>query len=97
MYARSGTLYPRAKDYDRALTTLRETVVLAAERQPGFAGFVVLANREELKIIGITLWNTKADMLASEEGEYLQEQISRILILLKRPPEFESFEVHTIS
>lgn len=97
MHARIGTLYPRAEDYDRALTTLREVVVPAAERQPGFAGFVVMGRREELKIVGITLWNTEADMLASEEGEYLQEQISKVLLLSKSPPTFETFEVYTIS
>lgn len=97
MHARAGTIYPHADDYDRALTTLREAVVPAAERQPGFVGFVVMGNREELKIVGITLWNTEADMLASEEGEYLQEQISKVLLLSKRPPTFEEFEVDTIS
>lgn len=97
MHARVGTLHPRAEDYDRVLTTLREVVVLAAERQPGFAGFVVMGRREEGKIVGVTFWNTEADMLASEEGEYLQEQISKVLPLLKRPPTFEAFEVYTIS
>lgn len=70
MHARTGTLYPRIEDYERMLATLRETVVPAAERQPGF---VVMGNGEQVKIVGITLWNTEADMLASEEGEYLQE------------------------
>lgn len=97
MRARTGTLYPRAENYDRVLATLREVVVPAAERQPGFAGFMVMGSREELKIVGITLWSTEADMLASEEGEYLQEQISKVLPLLKLPPEFESLEVYTIS
>ena len=97
MRARAGTLYPRAENFDRVLATLREVVVPAAERQPGFAGFVVMGNREQLKIVGLTLWSTEADMLASEEGEYLQEQISKVLPLLRRPPEFEPFEVYTIS
>ena len=69
-------------------------VMPAVERQPGF---VVMGNREELEIVGINLWNTKADVLSSEEGEYLQERIGEVLLPSKRPLTFEGFEVGAIS
>ncbi|HEX2742045.1 MAG TPA: antibiotic biosynthesis monooxygenase [Rubrobacter sp.] len=93
MYARSGTLYPRPGEFDYVLRLLRDTVALAAQREPGFSGMLIMNDRQASKVVGITLWESKADMLASAEGEYLQEQVSRIITHLKKPPEFEDYEL----
>jgi len=69
----------------------------AAQRQPGFNTFVVMGNRDEGKMVGISLWETEEDMLASESSECQQDQVSRIITLLRRPPEFEAYEVVAMS
>jgi quinol monooxygenase YgiN len=97
MHARIGTLHARPEHFERVLQILRETVMPAAHRQPGFSSFMVFANREEAKMVGISLWEKEQDMLASEFGEYLQDQVSRVISLLRRPPEFESYEVMEMS
>ena len=93
MLPRSGTIYPRFSSFDYVVRFVRDTVTLAAQREPGFNGMVVMKDRKAGKVVGITLWESEAEMLASTEGEYLQEQTSGIIAHLRRPPEFENYEI----
>ena len=96
MHARSGTLYPRSDHFDHVLHLLRETVTPAAHKEPGFGGMLILNDRKAGKIVGITLWWSEAEMRASAEGEYLQDQVSRVITHLRRPPEFEDYEIDVL-
>jgi quinol monooxygenase YgiN len=75
---------------------MRDTVFPASQRKPGFYGFLLMSDRQTSKVIGITLWESEAAMLASEEEEYLQEQVSRVIPGLRRPPEFENYEIEVL-
>ncbi len=75
---------------------MRDTATLAAQRESGFNGMVVMKDRKAGKVVGITLWESEAEMLASAEGEYLQEQTSGIIAHLRRPPEFENYEIEVL-
>lgn len=97
MHARVGTLYPRPGDFDSVVQVLHKQVIPAAQRQHGYFGFLVISNRQANKVIGTTLWDTEADMHASARGKYLQDQVSRLLPLLRRPPDFEEYTVDAIS
>jgi quinol monooxygenase YgiN len=96
MYACSGTVYPRSDRFDHMLHLLRDTVTPAAEKEPGFRGMLIMSNRQAGKVVAITLWEGEADMLASAEGEYLQDQVSRVITHLRRPPEFEHYEIEVL-
>ena len=37
----------------------RDRVIPVLETQPGFDGYLILLNREEGKLLGITLWDTE--------------------------------------
>jgi quinol monooxygenase YgiN len=97
MNARITTLRARDGQLDRVLRLITEVAMPAAERQEGFAALIVMSNRGANKILTTSLWETEADMLASEDGEYLQEQISRFVVLLAGPPEIEHFRVDAMS
>ena len=96
MHARSGTVYPRSGHFDHVLRLLRDTVAPAAQREPGCNGMLIMKNRQAGSIVGITLWESEADMRASAKGEYLQDQVSRIITHLRRPPEFEEYEIEVL-
>lgn len=96
MHARSGTLYPRSGHFDHVLRVLRDTVAPAAQQEPGCSGMLIMNNRQADKVVGITLWEDEAQMLASAQGEYLQEQVSRVITHLRRPPEFEEYEIEVL-
>jgi heme-degrading monooxygenase HmoA len=88
--------YTYPNDFDHVLQVLRDTVFPAAQRKPGFLGMLLMSDRQATKVIGITMWESEADMLASEEGEYLQEQVSRLITHLRRPPEFERCAIEVL-
>jgi heme-degrading monooxygenase HmoA len=67
--------------------------VPAAERQKGFKGVLLLTNPNTEKSIGITLWETEADMKAGEASGYYQEQVAKVASLLAGPPVLEHYEV----
>jgi len=96
MHARSGTLYPRSDRFDYVLQLMRDSVAPAAQREAGFTGMLIMNNRQAGTIVGITLWESEADMRASAKGEYLQEQVSRVITYLRRPPEFEDYEIEVL-
>jgi quinol monooxygenase YgiN len=97
MHARIGTLHVHAQHFDRVIRMLRDTIMPSAQRQPGFSTFLVMGDREEGKVVGISLWETELDMLASESAEYLQDQVSRVIPFLRGPAEFEHYEVVALS
>ena len=96
VHARKGALYPRSGQFDRVLQVLREAVVPAARQQPGYDGMILLENRQAGKIVTITMWESRVEMLASQRGEYVQEQVSRLITLLSKPPEIEDYGIEVL-
>ena len=96
MYARVASMYVRTGAFDLVLRTMRETVLVATQREQGFSGMLIMSDRRASKVLAITLWESEAAMLASEEGESLQEQVSRLITHLRGPIEFEHYEVEVL-
>ena len=98
MHARMITFRPQEGRFDEVVRILREHVLGEAERRPGFLGFVVMGDRGGGKIVSNTYWNSEADMLSGDQrSEYLQDQYSRVVTLLRGPPVVEHFEVEMLS
>jgi heme-degrading monooxygenase HmoA len=85
-------MYPRPGRFDLVLHVLRDSLIPAAEKQPGYSGMVILNNREANRIVAITMWESEAELLASTNLPYFQEQMSYMIVHLLRPPEFENYE-----
>ena len=49
------------------------SIIDAASRQPGYAGFLVLADREQNQIIGMSFWDSQEHLESSESGYYTAE------------------------
>jgi len=49
------------------------SIIEAASRQPGYAGFLVLADRKHNQIIGMSFWDSQENLDASESGYYTDE------------------------
>jgi heme-degrading monooxygenase HmoA len=97
MHARVNILRPKGDQKQQVLRICEDVVAPAAERPKGFCGLLVLSDVEADRILGITLWDTEADMLAGERGEYLQEQISNLILFLAEPPVIEHHAVDVMS
>jgi heme-degrading monooxygenase HmoA len=97
MHARVSILRPKGDQKEQVLRICEDVLAPAAERQKGFCGLLVMSDFEADRVLGITLWDTEADMLAGQHGEYLQEQISNLILFLAEPPVIEHLVVDVMS
>jgi quinol monooxygenase YgiN len=60
MHARIGTFETASDRLDRVVTFLRERAVAAFSAHEGFLGYQAWVDRERGRIVGISLWTTRA-------------------------------------
>lgn len=95
MYARATLAQLQPGIVNDLLQFLRENVIPAAQRQQGFKGLLLLTDETTNKGIAIALWETEADMVASEaSGGYYQVQITRGARFFAAPPVRETYQVN---
>lgn len=68
-FARVSTGTVQASTFDDANTAIIE----AASQQPGYAGFLMLANRETNTLMGMSFWDSQEHLDASESGYYTSQ------------------------
>ena len=93
MFARVVTFHRRPDLLEEAVASAREEVLALMQRQAGFKGFYVLADRTSGKQIGISFWETEAAARAAAAVlDPLRDRTSRELGDTA-PPTTELFEV----
>jgi hypothetical protein len=71
-----------------------ESTLPAARQAPGNQGVLLLTDKNTGKGIAVSIWETEADLLASEsESGYYQEQLVKYEPFFTVPPVRESYEV----
>ena len=93
MHARVVTAMFKQGTTDDVAKVAQDSILPAAQQQPGFKGWLVVTDRDSGKGYSISLWETEDDMLAGEESGYLQEQIAKLGPFLTGPPTTEHMEV----
>lgn len=68
MFARVSTFQGPPDQTAEGIRLAREQILPAARLQDGFQGIYLLFDRETGRSLSITLWETEADMKASEEA-----------------------------
>lgn len=68
MFARVSTFQGPPEQTAEGIRLAREQILPAAKLQDGFEGIYLLFDRETGRSLSITLWETEADMKASEEA-----------------------------
>jgi heme-degrading monooxygenase HmoA len=68
------------------IAILRDSIVPAVKQQKGFRGFVVLADPHADRGIAYSLWETEADLKATEASGFYQAQIAQLSEVLATPP-----------
>ena len=93
MYARvtSGQLHP--DKIDEATRIYRESITPALKQAKGFKTLLVLADRATGKGLVITLWETEAELQASQTSGLYQEQAAKLAQLLASMSSVETYEV----
>lgn len=93
MFSRTVTLQVHPGKTEEAVRIYRDSVIPAARKQHGFKGAMLLTDSNAAKLVGITQWETEADMKAGETGGYYQEQVAKFEQILTGAPTREGFLV----
>jgi heme-degrading monooxygenase HmoA len=70
MFARMFTIEGRREQLDEFARVGEKKVLPALQRLDGFEGLLVLANRQNGKILIVTLWQSEEVVRSSEEASY---------------------------
>ncbi len=94
MYARATIAQLQPGKVDELLQFLRDNVVPAAQAHQGFKGLMLLTDEATNKGIAIALWETEADIAASESPDgYYTKQLARGAHFFAAPPVRETYQV----
>jgi hypothetical protein len=96
MYARAITFQYQPGKVDQAVEILRATVLPELRQLAGFAGATNLIDRDNNKVVGITFWQTAADLQASGASladPHIQERLAKVSVFFAAPPVAENYEV----
>lgn len=99
--SRSGITYTRvamgqtqdADKQDELIKIYRDSILLDLKQQPGYKGALVIVDRATGKVISFTLWESEADLKASEQRGYYQKQLAKLAHLLPALVVREVYEV----
>jgi heme-degrading monooxygenase HmoA len=84
----------RPERFDEAVAAVKETFQPAAREQPGFRAFLLLADPAARRLIGITLWESGADMAASAGASgYYAARLAEFTRMLVAPATTTTHEV----
>ena len=92
MYARVTLAQLQPGKVDELLQFLRDNVVPAAQAQHGFKGLLLLTDETTNKGIALCLWETEADLVASDG--YYTVQLARGAHFFAAPPVRETYQVN---
>ncbi len=70
VFARTFTIEGRREQFDEFARVGREKILPAPRRLDGFAGLLVLADRQSGKILVVTLWESQEAMSGGEEASH---------------------------
>ncbi len=94
MHARVTTAHGKPGTTDEAIRAVHDALLPAARQQPGFRGFLLLVDRAANRSLGITLWESEADLQASEGADgYYGAQMAKLGEFLAGSPERAVYEV----
>ena len=93
MYARHVTVTGSAEHIDDGVRSVREKVIPVLRDCKGFRGQLLLVDRDKGEAIGISLWDSEEDMLASEEKVSQTRQQTADTVGASAAPEVHLYEL----
>ena len=78
---------------DEGIALFRDSVIPAVRERSGLQSLRLLVDREGNKIIGISVWDSEADVAGLMSSGFYQEQVAKFAAVFAGPPEREVYEV----
>ena len=93
MYARHVTVHGSPEHLDEGIASVRDSVLPVLKQCAGFKGQLLLVDRNKGEAIGISLWDSEANMLASEEKVAAARQQTADNVQASSAPEVVLYEL----
>ncbi len=93
MIARVTTVQVSLDKVAEAANIFQNSVLPAAKAQQGFRTGYMLTDTASGKGMSVTIWDSLADLQASEASGFYQEQVAKFAPMLTAPPTREVYEV----
>ena len=93
MFARHVTVHGSPNQIDEAIRVQREHMVPVLRDCIGFKAQLFLVDRQTGEVIGISLWQTENDMIASEERVSVVRQRVADQVGASLPPDVRIYEL----
>jgi quinol monooxygenase YgiN len=93
MYARVVTVMIKHGKKAEGIQLFNEVLIPSARQQPGFKGARLLTDERTGKALLVTIWESEADLIASETSGYFSEQVAKFAPLFASAPVREVYEL----
>ena len=93
MHARTGVSRMKPGKMDEAIAMYRDSVLPLLKQQKGFKGLYWLVDRKTDRYTVVTLWESEADMTATETSGLLKEVVSKFAPLTAEETTITRYEV----
>ncbi|MBE3124738.1 MAG: antibiotic biosynthesis monooxygenase [Acidobacteria bacterium] len=93
MHARMLKMQVKPERIDEAARLFAEDIVPNCREQAGYRGAYFLVDRKLGECVPIMLWETEADMIATEENRFFQTQLVKFLGLFHHGLIREAYEI----
>ena len=93
MFARTSTFQLKTDKLDEAIKLYQDSIVPEVRAQKGSHSIHLLVDRATGNVITVAFWDSKEDMMATEEKGLTKEWVSRFNDYLATPLKTERFEV----
>lgn len=91
MFARVTHIQAQPAKLAQVTALYRDSVMPVIRLQPGYHSTLLLTDPATGKGLSITVWQSEADLKASESTGFLREQVGKVMPLLVGPPLQEAF------
>lgn len=93
MYAQVSRVRLQPGKADEWIALTRDSILPAAREMNGFVNAYLLVDRKANTGIGISLWETEADVVAVATSGFYLQQAAKAASCLAGPPERDVYEV----
>lgn len=93
MFARVATFQWKTDMLDEASKLYQDSVIPAVKAQKGSRSIYLLVDRNTGNVVTVAFWDSKEDMMATEESGLTKEWIGKFNEYYIKPPTVERYEV----
>jgi len=93
MFARVATFQWKTDKLDEASKLYQDSVIPVVKAQKGSRSIYLLVDRNTGNVATVSFWDSKEDMMVTEESGLTKEWISKFNEYYIKPPSVERYEV----